>query len=235
MRVTENFENYPKIIDVIILSFCKDNSIKEMNINCINSINDSSDNYKFNIILVETDSDNIHEYPQDNVKVIQPNEKFNYNKFLNIGLEYCDNDWILITNNDTIYEKNFIENMMDAHNKDMDLLSMSPMDVDSGYQSDMGFDKSVHYGYEIMKQLVGWSILMNKKIIDIIGKFDENFTFLYQDADYAKKLEINNIKHGCVTNSRAKHLVNVSHGLIEPEEYEKMTTGMEKMFKTTWG
>jgi GT2 family glycosyltransferase len=232
-----NKETYvPKpIIDVIILSYCKDSSIKEMNINCINSINNSTKNYKFNIILVETDTQNTHRYPQPNVTVIQPFEKFNYNRFLNIGLNFCKNNWVLITNNDTIYHKNFMDNMMIAHDNDPQLLSMSPMDNDSGYQTDLGFDKDVHYGYEIMKQLVGWSILLNKKVLDIIGKFDEDFTFLYQDADYGKKLEKNSIKHGCVTNSKAKHLVNVSHGMVEPKDYEEMTTGMEKMFNKKWG
>lgn len=235
MGVSQNIYKPKPVIDVIVLSYCKDPSIRQMNINCIDSINNSSKNFKFNIILVETDTEKKHTYPQSNVTVIQPFEKFNYNRFLNIGLNYCNNEWILITNNDTIYHKNFIDNMMKAHQMDPHLLSMSPMDDDSGYQTDMGFDKDIHYGYEIMKQLVGWSILLNRKVLDIIGKFDEDFTFLYQDADYAKKLENNFIKHGCVTNAKAKHLVNVSHGMVEPNDYVDMTEGMEKMFKKKWG
>lgn len=230
----ETFKPKP-VIDVIILSYCNNESIRQMNINCIDSLNSSSNNFKFNIILVETDSSKPHKYPQPNVMVIQPHEKFNYNRFLNIGLKFCNNDWVLITNNDTIYHKNFIDNMMNAHSNDPELLSMSPMDDDSGYQAELGLNKDVHYGYGIMKELVGWSILLSKKILDIIGDFDEDFTFLYQDADYAKKLENNNIKHGCVTNAKAKHLVNVSHGLVEPDEYEKMTSGMEKVFNNKWG
>lgn len=235
MGVSQNIYKPKPIIDVIVLSYCKDDSIRQMNINCIDSLNNSSRNYKFNIILVETDTEKKHVYPQQNVTVIQPFEKFNYNRFLNIGLNFCKNDWVLITNNDTIYKRNFIDNMMSAYNNDPHLLSMSPMDDDSGYQTELGFDKDVHYGYEIMKQLVGWSILLNKKVLDIIGRFDEDFTFLYQDADYAKKLEKNFIKHGCVTNAKAKHLVNVSHGMVEPKEYDEMTNGMERMFKKKWG
>lgn len=235
MGVNQDLYKPKPTIDVIILSYCKDNSIREMNMNCIDSINNSSKNYKFNIVLVETDSQKKHTYPQPNVKVIQPKEKFNYNRFLNIGLNHCNNNWVLITNNDTVYSKKFIDHMMSAHENDPQLLSMSPMDNNSGYQTDLGFDKDVHYGYEIMKQLVGWSILLNKKVLDIIGKFDEDFTFLYQDADYGKKLEKNLIKHGCVTNAKAKHLINISHGMVEPKEYDEMTNGMERMFKKKWG
>ena len=222
-------------IDVIILSYAKNNSIIKMNNNCIDSLNNSSDQHTFNIFLIETDSTKEYKYEQKNVTVIQPKIEFNYNKFLNIGIKECKNEWILISNNDTIYHKNFLESLLDANNQDPEILSMSPMDDDSGYQTDMGFDKDIHYGYEIMKQLVGWSILLNKKVLDIIGKFDEDFTFLYQDADYAKKLEKNFIKHGCVTNAKAKHLVNVSHGMVEPKDYEDMTVGMEKIFNKKWG
>ena len=36
--------------------------------------------------------------------LIFPDEDFNYNKFVNIGLEECKNEAILITNNDVFYE-----------------------------------------------------------------------------------------------------------------------------------
>ena len=72
------------IIDVIILSYAKNDSIIKMNNDCINSLNTSSENHKFNILLVETESTKEYKYPQENVIVIQPKIEFNYNKFLKI-------------------------------------------------------------------------------------------------------------------------------------------------------
>jgi GT2 family glycosyltransferase len=134
-------------IDVIILSYAKNDSIVEMNNNCINSLNSSSDSHKFNILLIETESTKEYRYPQENVKVIQPGIEFNYNKFLNIGFKECKNDWVLISNNDTIYHKNFLENMIDANQIDNDILSMSPMD-DAWHRHKL-FDKTnqIYYGY----------------------------------------------------------------------------------------
>ena len=86
------------IVDVIILSYAKEDSVIVMNNECIDSINNSTTEHKFNIILVETESTKTYKYQQDNVTVVQPNEEFNYNKYLNIGLKYCNNDWILISN-----------------------------------------------------------------------------------------------------------------------------------------
>ena len=98
-------------IDVIILSYAKNDEIVQMNIDCINSLLDSTNTYSFNFIIVETEKDKLFNYPVENIKIIQPNESFNYNKFLNFGLDFCENSWVLISNNDTIYHKNFLEEM----------------------------------------------------------------------------------------------------------------------------
>ena len=74
-------------IDVIVLSYAKNDSIIKMNNDCINSLNFSTTSFKFNILLIETESTKEYKYIQDNVKVIQPGVEFNYNKFLNIGLK----------------------------------------------------------------------------------------------------------------------------------------------------
>ena len=83
-------------IDVIILSYAKNDEIVQMNIDCINSLLDSTNTYSFNFIIVETEKDKLFNYPVENIKIIQPNESFNYNKFLNFGLDFCENSWVLI-------------------------------------------------------------------------------------------------------------------------------------------
>jgi len=222
------------IVDVIILSYAKTESIVEMNNNCINSLNSSSDEHKFNIILIETDSTKEYVYQQENVKVIQPGIEFNYNKFLNIGLKECKNEWVLISNNDTIYHKHFLENMFDIQKNDTTLLSMSPMD-DTWFRHNT-FDRlnPVYYGYRTSYELTGWSILANKKVFDIIGEFDEEFTFWYQDNDYSNNLIKYGIKHALITNSKVTHLLSRSHGLIEQEKKYEMTDGLGVKFMKKW-
>jgi len=222
------------IIDVIILSYAKDDSIIKMNNDCINSLISSSDQHKFNIFLVETDNTKKHSYEQNNVTVIQPGVEFNYNKFLNFGLEKCTNEWILISNNDTVYHKNFLENMFMVNKIDNDLLSMSPMD-DTWHRHDT-FDKSVnvHYGYRVSYEITGWSILANKKVFDVIGKFDEEFTFWYQDNDYASNLIKHNIKHALITSSKVTHLLSRSHAFIASEKKHEMTNGSYAKYTNKW-
>jgi GT2 family glycosyltransferase len=221
-------------IDVIILSYAKNDEILQMNIDCINSILDSTKNYNFNFIVVETENDKSFNYPFKNVKVIQPNESFNYNKFLNFGLDYCKNNWILISNNDTIYHKNFLEEMLESYSLDDEILSMSPMD--DSWHCHKTFDKSIliHYGYRVPFHITGWSILLNKLVIDKIGKFDETFDFWYQDNDYAANLIVNNIKHALITNSKITHLTSKSHDLIDDEKKYDLTEGSSYKFKNKW-
>lgn len=222
------------VVDVIILSYVKDDSILKMNNDCIDSLNSSSENIKFNILLIETDWINEYKYDQPNVKVIQPKEEFNYNKFLNIGLKECKNDWVLISNNDTIYHKNFLEEMMVVHNHDNQILSMSPMDDD--WHRHQTFDKKsdIYYGYRTSYEVAGWSILVHKSAIQTIGGFDEQFTFWYQDNDYAHSLMKNNIKHALITKSKVTHLLSKSHGFLEGRKKYEMTDGLGHVFMNKW-
>ena len=222
------------VIDVIILSYAKDELIFKMNNNCINSINNSTTNHQFNIILVETDVTKNYEYSHTNVKVIQPNEEFNYNKFLNIGLKYCTNEWVLISNNDTIYHKHFIDHMLNANVFDDNLLSMSPMD-DNWFRHNI-FNKNIdtHYGYNVSYEITGWSIFFNKLVLEKIGYFDEDFNFWYQDDDYSKNLILHKIKHALITKSKVTHLGSKSHKFIKDNKYEQMTNGAKLKFKNKW-
>lgn len=222
-------------IDVIILSYAKNDDIIKMNNDCINSINNSTKNYSFNIILVETDNNRTHKYSQKNVQVVQPGVEFNYNKFLNIGLKYCKNEWILLSNNDVIYDSNFIDYMLEEYNKDNQLLSMSPMDNTWFRHKEFSHNVNVYYGYRTSFEITGWSILLNKMVVDKIGgSFDENFKFWYQDNDYSNNLIKYKIKHGLVTKSNVTHLLSKSHGLIENNKKFEMTDGQSVIYNKKW-
>ena len=78
------------------------------------------------------------------------------------------------------------------------------------------------------------SILVHKSVIEKIGGFDEQFTFWYQDNDYANSLIQNGIKHALITNSKVTHLLSRSHGLIEQEKKYEMTDGLGVKFMNKW-
>jgi len=223
------------VIDVIILSYAKNRGIEQMNYNCMRSLYNSSNEHKFQIYLVETNKDREFQYPHcDTCQVIQPDEEFGYNRFLNIGLEHCKNEWVLISNNDTIYHSNFLEEMLSAHSKDPSLLSMSPMDDYWHRHQTMDYNVDVHYGYRTSYEIAGWSILVKRSVLESLGGFDENFKFWYQDNDYAETLKKHNIKHALITKSKVSHLLSKSHDFIEPHNLYEMTDGQARTMMEKW-
>ena len=94
-----------KNIDVVILSNTANMEYYKMLKQCITSIKSNTD-VNTNIILVETNKElkgKDLKLPIDTI-YIPEEEEFNYNKFLNYGLQFCKNDFICITNNDVIYD-----------------------------------------------------------------------------------------------------------------------------------
>tara|TARA_Y100001938_G_C8097012_1_gene438808 strand:- start:3534 stop:4208 length:675 start_codon:yes stop_codon:yes gene_type:complete len=221
------------IVDVVILSYTKDESLYEMTQNCIDSIINSEKDYTFNITVVETDKSGTYSYDRDNVTTIVPEGSFGYNKFLNYGINNSNNEWVLLSNNDTVYSEGWLSEMMEAHSVDGEILSMSPMD-DSWFRHKV-LDKNIdiRYGYEVSIEMTGWSILVKRKVIETIGGFDENFRFWYQDDDYSNMLQLHSIKHALITKSKVKHLLSQSHELVGKNKYS-MTEGQINIFNDKW-
>ena len=222
-------------IDVILLSYTKNDTIFKMTKKCIESIINSEKEYSFNIILIETEKSGKYKYESKKIKTIVPNEAFNYNKFLNIGLKYCKNEWVLISNNDTEYKEGWLTEMMRQNQKDRNLLSMSPLcPIWKRHKNGFKNDREVYYGYRTTYEITGWSLLINKKVIDAIGSFDEQFAFWYQDDDYAKIIQEKGIKHALVMNSIVYHHHMKSHGLFKKDKRIQMTRGSNKIFSKKW-
>ena len=221
------------IVDVVILSYTKDYSLYEMTQNCIDSIINSEKDYTFNITVVETDKSDTYSYDRDNVTTIVPEGSFGYNKFLNHGINNSNNEWVLLSNNDTVYSEGWLSEMMDAHRLDGEILSMSPMDDTWDDHKTVDKSKSIHYGYRVSREITGWSILVKRNVIENIGGFDENFRFWYQDHDYSKVLQKHKIKHALITESKVKHLLSKSHHLVGKNKHA-MTHGQFNVFITKW-
>ena len=222
-------------VDVIILSYTKNDGYYGMTKECIESILNSEDENTFNIIVMESDKTGKYVYDYDEVKTIVPDEEFNYNRFLNIGLEHCNNEWILISNNDTEYHSKWFTQMYKEWEKDNELLSMSPFCPIWTKHNIFTGGETVFPGYRVTYEITGWSILMNKKVVEVMGKFDEDFVFSYQDDDYSMTLQKHNIKHALIKNSVVTHRVSKSHNLITDTRMKFiMTHAQANTFFNKW-
>ena len=224
-------------IDVVILSYTVDVNFYNLTKQTIETLIASEPDIDFRICIVETNSKyQENGFIYENCKVVCPNESFNYNRFLNIGLsQYQDiSDWVLILNNDLNFcQKNWLKNILKVHREHPEILSFSPFEpVWHTTFKKIPTEEDFYLGYTTGAHLTGWCLLIRNDVLKIIGPFDEKFTFWYQDRDYSEMLKKHNIKHALVTTSHVRHLHSQSRRLLK-NQYD-MTKGLLKTFEEKW-
>ena len=184
-------------VDVVMLTYTESQEIRDLTHTCIHTLSQSETDIDFNIYLIETDKTGAYPHDYFNVTTIVPDAPFHYNKFLNIGLQHCTSDWVIISNNDVTYTKGWFTHLQTEYHKDNTLLSMSPLTKKWPFHEK--FEKvamadgtpapNVYYGYKVAHHLTGWCLVIHQAVLSKLGPFDERFSFWYQDNDYAMELQ----------------------------------------------
>jgi len=220
-------------IDIVIISNSKNEELKKLTEQSLNTLFDSEKNIKFKVFLIESNKDisftNIHA----NILMIYPNDDFGYNKFLNIGIKKGNNEYLCICNNDLIFHKNWASNLITKMKENL-IFSASPISYNPHFTKFKNLSPDIQFGYEIRKYLTGWCIFQNRKIYDEIGDLDENFIFWYADNDYGKTLEKHKIKHALITSSRVDHIESSTLKTCSQEEKNLLTIEQKQYFLKKW-
>ena len=240
-RIKYKVQGEPKV-SIIILN--KDH-VKELK-NCITSIEKSS--YKnYEILIIENKSENSKTFEYydtlkeiQNIKVlkydIKENEKFNYSKLNNYGVENSNGEYILLLNNDIeIISNEWLEEMLGiCQRKDVGAVGAKLIYPDSKIQhagvvlgltgiaghvnSLMGKDEIGYMGRIMIQQnfnaVTGAMLMVSKENYIKVGKLDEDFAVAYNDIDFCLKL-------------RELGKVNVYDPYVEAIHYESRTRGYE--------
>ena len=194
-------------LSVIILSYTKSLSIFEMTKRCVESLRvseQSNENIQIEIIIIESNKN----YNQENfiygsnIKIIVPQENFNFHRFLNIGIKASSGDFVALCNNDLIFYKNWFTEIIKINKRYPNIKSFSPNEPSPLVNSKITFET----GYKIRSIVKGWCIVFDKNLINTIGYLDETFDFYFADNDYAMTLRMYNIRHALVLNSFVEHL-----------------------------
>jgi len=225
-------------VDVIILSLCTDTNQYQMNVDCIETLISSEKEHEFNIILIESNKD-FHDldfsYNYDNVNVIIPEAAFNYNAFLNIGIKYSSSEYIVVANNDLLFRENWLTEILLCQREFPLVHSFCPFDPENESALVGQYPSDVMFGYELDKELVGYCIVFNRRVLKVMPEFDESFTYYYQDNDYANTLRMHNVKHARVMSSHVIHLG--SQTSEQKSDYSFKSRGMKDVdvFLKKWG
>ena len=179
------------MIDIVILSNAKDNELKIITDNCIKSAKAFTPDA--NIIVIEQNLKIKYD-----VQTIHKTDKFNYNQFANIGAWHGNNPYICIANNDLIFTENWFDEILKANYP-----ICSPICPNDKRQQDITENE---IGDIVGRNLSGWCFVIERKLWERIGGFDEDFSFWCADNSLVEQLKGINILPMLVPKSIVHHL-----------------------------
>lgn len=220
-------------IDIIILSYAKNEHLKNLTDQTIATLLDSEDPDKihFNVIVIESQK-SLNPYQFENSTTIYPEEKFGFHKYLNIGIKASNSPYVCLCNNDLIFHKGWASEILKAMDNDATMLSASP--YCRNFHAKEGFPENAEPLEGYFGVLVGWCIFVKREIFDTIGLLDENFTFWYCDYDYLNTLKKFGVKNCLVSSSFVTHLGSESLNTVSSKEHKKLTQIPRFYFSYKW-
>jgi GT2 family glycosyltransferase len=206
-----------KVIDVIIPADSTKIGLRMMTQRTIDSLIASEPDMKFNIIVIDGNQNTVG---FRGARTFTYDFPFNYHRCVNLGLSYGNSDVVAICNNDLVFDKFWLTKTLAAMGETYQ--SASPNNKTSTISG-------VLRGYDVARILLGWCIVIKRKVFDIIGKLDEVVNFWYSDNVYGEQLRRAGIEHILVLHARVTHLG--SRTLRESKNKPIITMQQKKIFK----
>ncbi|MGZ4119021.1 MAG: glycosyltransferase family 2 protein, partial [Bacteroidia bacterium] len=196
---------------------------------------ESETDHSFNVIVMESNKDFYktgYKYPYP-VKIVIPEEKFNYNRFLNIAIRQTNNEMICLCNNDLVFKKGWLSEILRVKKLRPDIQSFSPKDPDYKTVKDKFLDRDYYLGYEVGWEFFAACLLLERKVFEKTGLFDEAFDFYYQDYDFSMCLRKHNILHALITKANFSHVYTgkVKNDFTTMEKLERD----KRLYHKKWG
>lgn len=212
-------------IDIVIPSFTNSKTALMLQ-TAILTARSAEPDHEFNVIVVES-SGSVMNVGQD-ITIHFDNPTFNYNHALNLGISMCKNDWVILANNDLLFSKNFMTEILKVSCEYPLIKSFSPWNHMYGWHSSIfSGEHEIYCGYRIGAEIAGWCIVAKREIFDIF-ELDERVDFWYSDNVYADSLIKHDIIHALVRKSCVAHLVSQTKVVSEIEAKDSL----DKYLKT---
>ncbi len=224
-------------IDIIILSYAKDDKLKDLTLHTVDTLLKSEDSrtIRFEVLVIESNK-NLMPYEYPGTKTMYPETDFGFNKYMNIGIKATTSEFVCLCNNDLIFHKGWATEILKAFKQYKVLESANP------YCPNFDYNKRIQDGINVIRRdktldingvLTGWCIFVKRSIFKKIGFLDEQFTFWYADNDYDLTLRKYGIKHALVKSSLVTHVACQSHDLLSDKK-EELTIGQRAIFEKKW-
>lgn len=235
---------------IIILTY---NNL-DYNIQCIESIRTFTEKNTYEIVVVDNGStDGTREWllKQNDLKLIFPNENTGFPKGCNLGIEAAEkeND-ILLLNNDTVVTPNWLYNLRTCLYNDELTGAVGPItnyawnhqSIDVHYtsiQEMIKFSETLNNSdnnkWEPKIKLIGFCLLIKRKVLNTIGLLDEIFSpGNFEDDDLCVRITEAGYNLFLCNDCFIHHYGNITFNK-EPEKFNNVLTKNSQKFKEKWG
>ena len=216
-----------KILNELTVVIVTYKTNREILNNCIDSIDPS-----VKILIVENSSDiefkKEMESKFQNVSVLLANKNLGYGAGNNLGFKNIKTRYGLISNPDIVYEKDFFKNIHNylvpqiefsiigiSYYDDKDNLPYGAID---NKKNDLLKEKKYDSNYlKEVDWVVGCSLIVDTKLVDINDMFDENIFLYFEEIDLCRRIKL---RGGKIFNSsilKVKHLGHKGSLATDPD------------------
>lgn len=233
-------KKYPKVF-IVILNYNGKDVIKK----CLTSVF-KIDYPNFEVVFVDNNStDGSLELVKSNfskANFIKNEENLGYASGNNIGIRFSLErmaEYVLVLNNDTEVEKDFLTKLIEVAEEDEKIGITSPVIMDgntkqiwfSGGKIDWLKMKTLHLqnvhteAYFESDFITGCSMLVKAEVFKKIGLFDEDFFLYWEDADFSLRSKKAGFKNIVVSASWIYHFEK-SEGQKKAKTYWLVVSGL---------
>lgn len=205
---------------------------------CLESLNNQTEK-SFEIIFVDNNSSDksveiakeiSNKYPEMNMRIIYLDKNYGFSKAVNEGIKASKTPYVILLNNDTEADKNFVYEMIDGISHSKQIFSCAAkmiqfndrekIDSAGDYYTIIGCTYTKGYGEsqkkyntkrEIFSSCAGAAIY-RRKIFDKIGYFDENHFAYLEDVDVGYRAKIYGFKNVFLPEAVVYHVGSGSSG-----------------------
>lgn len=249
-NLKQNFNIHVKNYSIIILTYNKLDYTKV----CINSIKKYNSIDNCEIIIVDNNStDGTVEWlkQQEGIKYILNKENKGFPAGCNQGIEIAaKNNDIFLLNNDTVIMPNSIFNLRMGLYSSEDIGAAGSVSNSVSYYQQISehydaFDDYMNFAlrnnitneesYEERVKLVGFAMLIKRKVVNEVGLLDERFTpGNYEDDDISLRIVAQGYKLILCKDSYIHHFGSISFK-DEPSKYNNLLKINSIKFREKWG
>ncbi|GAB3750004.1 glycosyltransferase [Microlunatus parietis] len=213
----------PPIVDVVVLSNATGARLRRMTQHTIDTCLAGANTLPVRVIVLEQ-----QQVRYQRAETVHAPEPFGFNEFANRGARLGSAEWIMIANNDLVFEDGWLHQLLAAGHP-----IVSPLNPGDHRQRDLDGNET---GRVNGRHLSGWCYMITRKLWQQIGGFDERLRFWCCDDAVLEQCVAAGVDPMIVPAARVRHLVSATlRSSASSTDRDALTWGQVDLFNRLYG